>query len=82
MDCVFRYKNLFMKKKKINKSLTALGATLKHQREHLGLSQPDLYKLCGVSIPTIQNIENNRSNPSYRTLSKLCGALKLELSVR
>lgn len=54
---------------------------LKVAREGLGISQVRLSALSGVSLPTIQNIEANRANPSWQVLTALAAALGLETQI-
>ena len=45
-----------------------------------GLTQTELAYRSGVSLPTVQNMEAGRANPSLSTLNAVLGALGLELS--
>jgi transcriptional regulator with XRE-family HTH domain len=47
----------------------------------MALSQSSLAALSGVSLPTIQNIEAGKANPSFDTLTALLKALGFELSI-
>jgi transcriptional regulator with XRE-family HTH domain len=53
----------------------------KEIRKSLGLSQVELASLSGVSLPTIQNIEAGKANPSLDVLLKLLDALGLRLKI-
>lgn len=53
---------------------------LKRNRLDWGLSQVELAQASGVSLPTIQNIESGKANPSLSTLGALLGALELEIA--
>lgn len=44
--------------------------------------QPDLAELAGISVRTIQLIEQGKGNPSLDTLTKLCNSLGLELAIK
>jgi transcriptional regulator with XRE-family HTH domain len=48
-------------------------------RELLGLTQTGLAHHAGVSLPTIQNLEAGRANPTQATLAAVLGALGMEL---
>jgi transcriptional regulator with XRE-family HTH domain len=48
-------------------------------RREIGLSQVELAALSGVSLPTIQNIEANKANPSLDVLEKLLSCFGIEL---
>lgn len=50
---------------------------IRDTRKKLGLSQTDLSAASGVSLPTIQNIEAGRANPSLSTLQSVLDALGL-----
>lgn len=52
---------------------------LSSQRKKMGLTQVQLSALSGVSLPTIQNIEAGKGNPSYEVLVALLKSLGLEL---
>ena len=55
---------------------------LKNSRTELGLSQIQLAHLSGISLPTIQNIEANKANPSLETLLSLTESLGLEVKIQ
>lgn len=48
---------------------------IKKIRKEKGLSQQDLGNMLGVSGAYIQQIENNKKNPSVKTLNKIASAL-------
>lgn len=54
---------------------------LKHRRKINKLSQVDLASLSAVSLPSIQNIEAQRANPSLNTLSQLANTLGLKIQL-
>lgn len=62
--------------------ITTIGVQLKQRREVLGMLQPDLAELAGISVRTIQLIEQGKGNPSLDTLTKLCNSLGLELAIK
>jgi transcriptional regulator with XRE-family HTH domain len=51
-------------------------------RHQTGLSQVELASLSGVSLPTIQNIEAQKANPSLEILEKLFGCLGIEIKAQ
>jgi transcriptional regulator with XRE-family HTH domain len=53
---------------------------LKKIRKSLHLTQFELAALAGVSLPTIQNIEAQKANPSVALLARLGDVLHFELS--
>lgn len=64
--------------------LFELGDTIRRRREVLGLVQSRLAALSGVSVRTIQLLEQGKGNPSLDTLTKLADpiGLRLELSLK
>ena len=60
-----------------------IGELIRKRRELLGLLQPQLASVAGVSTRTIQLIEAGKANPSLDTLFKIADplglAVKLEL---
>jgi len=53
---------------------------LKNLREARGLSQQELSRLSGVAYGYISDLENNKCNPSLRTLEKLAMALDVNVT--
>lgn len=58
-----------------------LGDTIRQRRELLGLLQPGLASLSGVSTRTIQLVEQGKGNPSLETLIRLVDPLGLKLEL-
>lgn len=58
--------------------LNQIGETIRKRREILGLLQPQLSEISGVSKRTIQLIENGKANPSLETLLKISEVLGME----
>jgi y4mF family transcriptional regulator len=58
--------------------LNQIGETIRKRREMLGLLQPQLSEISGVSRRTIQLIENGKANPSLETLLKISEVLGME----
>jgi transcriptional regulator with XRE-family HTH domain len=54
---------------------------LKSRRTRLGLTQVTLAHASGVSLPTIQNLEAGRGNPSLSVLEPLFAALELKIEI-
>ena len=52
---------------------------IRKTRRALGLSQTDLAQLSGLSLPSIQNIEAGKANPSWLTLKQLSAPLGLSI---
>ncbi|HEY0273933.1 MAG TPA: helix-turn-helix domain-containing protein [Chitinophaga sp.] len=62
-------------------ALLILGHTIRNRRELLGLSQVQLADLSGISVRTIQLVEQGKGNPSLETLTKLTDPLGLRLEL-
>jgi y4mF family transcriptional regulator len=62
-------------------SVTELGAIIRQRREVLGILQPQLAGLSGISTRTIQLVEQGKGNPSLDTLLKLAQTLGLQLKL-
>ncbi|MGE4234449.1 MAG: helix-turn-helix domain-containing protein [Bacteriovoracia bacterium] len=60
-------------------SSTEIGQIIRLARKNLALSQVSLSALSGVSLPSIQNIEASKANPSLSTVEQLFSALGLRL---
>lgn len=58
-----------------------VGKRIRSRRELLGLLQPALAELSGVSRRTIQLVEQGSANPSMETLQKIIVPLGLTLQV-
>lgn len=61
--------------------LENIGHLLRKRRELLGLLQPQLAAISGVSIRTIQLVEMGKGNPSLDTLIKLADPLGLQIQL-
>jgi y4mF family transcriptional regulator len=62
-------------------SFILIGKTIMNRRKELGITQPDLAELAGVSINTIYKLERGSGNPSLSVLYKLSGVLGLKLTL-
>ena len=56
-----------------------LGEKISSQRKTKGFSQELLAEKCGVSLRTIQRIENNKSKPRPYTLKVIADALNMQM---
>lgn len=56
-----------------------LGEKISLQRKNKGLSQELLAENCGISLRTIQRIENNKSKPRPYTLKVIAEALNMQI---
>jgi transcriptional regulator with XRE-family HTH domain len=57
-----------------------LGLAVKELRARRGLSQEELAHASGLHPTYISGIERGLRNPTWRSLSRLCGALGVKLS--
>ena len=58
-----------------------IGDAIKKRRELLGLLQPQLASISGVSTRTIQLVEMGKGNPSLDTLIKIADPLGLQINL-
>jgi y4mF family transcriptional regulator len=65
----------------VRNSIVKMGNTIRQRRELLGLLQPQLATLSGISTRTIQLVEQGKGNPSLDTLIKLADPLGLRLEL-
>lgn len=59
-----------------------IGETIRKRRELLGLLQPQLASISGVSTRSIQLVEMGKANPSLDTLIKIADPLGLTLKLQ
>ena len=60
---------------------TRIGELIRKRREILGLLQPQLAEISGVSTRTIQLVELGKANPSLDTLMKIAEPLGLRIKL-
>lgn len=65
----------------MHNKLVVLGKRIRDRRELLRLLQPQLAAVAGVSVRTIQLVEQGKANPSLETLIKLADSLGLSLEL-
>ncbi len=58
-----------------------IGETIKNRRKELGITQPHLAEVAGISTNTLYKLERGSGNPSLEVLSKLVDVLGLELKI-
>ena len=61
--------------------LKELIQALKKRRKILGVTQEHLAELSGVGLRTLKALESGKSNPTFKTLSKLAEILGMELKL-
>jgi transcriptional regulator with XRE-family HTH domain len=59
----------------------SFGKILEERRKYLHIRQEDLAELCNISAKSIQKIENNKANPTLKTLQKILDVLGMEMSI-
>lgn len=60
---------------------TELGAQIKNRRKILGITQPDLSEIAGISTNTLYKIETGQANPSIDIINKILDVLGMELKL-
>ncbi|MER7967655.1 helix-turn-helix transcriptional regulator [Streptomyces sp. NPDC096080] len=58
-----------------------VGAQIRHVREYLNLSQPELCHRAGLDVPTYSRIEGGKASPLLDTLIRIADALGVDLAV-
>lgn len=56
-----------------------IGEAIKNRRKELGITQPHLAELAGVSTNSLYKIERGQANPTLETLLQLAEVLGMEL---
>lgn len=59
----------------------AIGEQVRLRRKELGITQPHLAEIAGISINTLYKIERGQANPTLEVLGKLLEVLGLTISV-
>lgn len=62
-------------------SAKRLGEIIKIRRKELGITQPHLAELAGVSKNTIYKFERGEGNPTLEVLEKLAAVVGMELNL-
>lgn len=75
-DLILQEKRSIMRNPQIE-----LGDAIRQRRELLGLLQPQLAALSGISTRTIQLVEQGKGNPSVGTIIRLAQPLGLQLKL-
>lgn len=56
-----------------------LGEAIRRRRKELGITQPRLAEIAGVSTNTLYKLERGQGNPSLDVLNKIADVLGMEL---
>lgn len=59
--------------------MDSIGERIKRQRKSLGLTQPQIKELTGISSGTLSDIENGKALPATPSLIKLSNVLKCSI---
>lgn len=59
-----------------------IGKQIANKRKQLNISQADLAEMSGVSLRTVNAIENGEANPSVDVLSKVLEPLGLVITLQ
>lgn len=58
-----------------------IGKQIKDRRDTLGITQPDLAEMAGISVNTLYKIETGQGNPTIKVLNKIAEILGMELTL-
>ena len=58
-----------------------IGIAVRDRRKELGITQPHLAELAGVSTNTLYKLERGQGNPTLEVLNKLAEVLGMELKL-
>lgn len=61
--------------------LSTIGNTLQARRKNLGITQPQLAELAGISVNTLYKLERGQSNPTLEVLLNIAEVLGMELKL-
>ncbi|MCH8558271.1 MAG: helix-turn-helix domain-containing protein [Balneolia bacterium] len=61
--------------------VSEIGQMIKARRNTLGITQPDLAEMAGISVNTLYKIETGQANPTVEVLNKIAKILGMELSL-
>lgn len=58
-----------------------MGNRIKERRDTLGITQPDLAEMAGISKNTLYKIETGQANPTLKVLNKIAEILGMEITM-
>lgn len=58
-----------------------MGSQIKKRRDTLGITQPDLAEMAGISKNTLYKIETGQANPTLKVLNKIADILGMEITM-
>ncbi len=62
-------------------SVREIGEKIRKRRKELGITQPHLAELAGVSLNTLYRLERGQNNPSLEILNRLALVLGMEVKI-
>jgi transcriptional regulator with XRE-family HTH domain len=61
--------------------VSEIGKKIKERRDTLGITQPDLAEMAGISVNTLYKIETGQGNPTVKVLNKIAEILGMEFKL-
>ncbi|TVQ67580.1 MAG: XRE family transcriptional regulator [Balneolaceae bacterium] len=61
--------------------VNGIGKQIRERRDTLGLTQPDLAEMAGISKNTLYKIETGQGNPTLNVLHKIAQILGMEFTM-
>lgn len=58
-----------------------IGTVIKTRRKELGITQPHLAELAGISTNTLYKLETGQTNPSLEVVQKIAEVLGMEIKL-
>ncbi|MFM7022385.1 MAG: helix-turn-helix domain-containing protein [Flavobacteriales bacterium] len=58
-----------------------IGHTIKNRRKELGITQPHLAEIAGISLNSLYKIERGQTNPTLNILEKITEVLGMEIQL-
>jgi y4mF family transcriptional regulator len=58
-----------------------IGQQIKNRRGTLGITQPDVAEMAGISTNTLYKIETGQANPTLKVLNKIADILGMEIII-
>jgi y4mF family transcriptional regulator len=62
-------------------SYNLVGQAIRDRRKELGITQPHLAEVAGISTNTLYKLEKGQGNPTLDVLTKLAEVLGMELKL-
>ena len=59
-----------------------MGNIIRERRNMLGLTQQELADYAGTSLRLLVSLENNKANPSLKTLQAIAAVLGMEVTLK